>query len=441
MPPEERPTADAPVIPGPPLQESAWIEIIQRMELLYADLAWTQTEAERKNEELLQATAFADNILRSIGNSLVVTDRDFRIATVNDACCQLLEYDKGELSGKPVSAIFTEGAANPFRRSSELWSRLRTAGSATSLESSLRTKAGAAIPASLSVSVMRDRAGDVVGTVLVATDLREMKRLLTEARAAAAAEREQAAEKAKAYRELKALQARLIQSEKMSSLGRMAASVAHEINNPLGAILVYSHLLLETSPEDFPGRPNLQKIVREGTRCRDIVRGLLDFARPDAGQRQKADLNAAIHAACDLLKGQAIFKDVRVGLDLAAAPLEALSDPSQIQQAFINILVNAAEAISGAGAITVRSWHDAERQSAAVSFTDTGCGISAGNLEHIFEPFFTTKREKRGTGLGLAIVYGIIERHGGTIEVQSQPGQGTTFTVRLPCKGAAEAPA
>jgi PAS domain S-box-containing protein len=429
---------DLPQVSEPQFQESAWIEIIQKMESLYADLARTHTEADRKNEELLRSQAFADDIIRSMGNSLVVGDRDSRISTANDACCQLLGYGKKELLGKPVGAIFGEGAPNPLRRGSEFWNRLRSAGGATSLETLLRTKTGDEIPVSLNVSVMRDRGGEIIGTVLVATDLREMRRLLAEARAAAAAEREQAAERTKAYRELKALQTQLVHSEKMSSLGRMAASVAHEINNPLGAVVVYSHLLLESTQEDFPGRANLQKIVRQATRCRDIVRGLLDFARPSPGAQQKADLNAIVSAAYDLLKGQAIFKDVEVSLDLCPAPLEVTCDSGQLQQAFTNILLNAAEAISGPGMITIRSWHDDARQIAALSFTDTGCGIPAENLGRIFEPFFTTKEQMHGTGLGLAIVYGIIERHGGTVEAESRPGAGTTFTVRLPCKGAEE---
>jgi two-component system NtrC family sensor kinase len=298
---------------------------------------------------------------------------------------------------------------------------------------------GAEIPVSLNVSVMRDRAGDMIGTVLVATDLREMKRLLAEARTAAAAEREQAAERAKAYRELKALQAQLIHSEKMSSLGRMAASVAHEINNPLGAIVVYSHLLLENTLEDFPGRGNLQKIVREATRCRDIVRGLLDFARQGPGVRKATELNTVLRATYDLLKGQSVFKDVAVEFDLGAAPLEIICDSSQLQQAFTNIMVNAAEAISGPGSLAIRTWRDEPRRMAAASFADTGCGIPPENLERIFEPFFTTKQEGHGTGLGLAIAYGIVERHGGTIKVESRPGEGTTFVVWLPQIGPGEA--
>jgi PAS domain S-box-containing protein len=430
--------AEATEISAAQLEDGPWIEIIQKMELLYADLARMQTDAERRNEELSRAKAFADNIIRSLVNSLVVTDGESVITMANDACAQLLGYAKEELLGKPLGMIFAEGAANPLRRGSEFWNHCRTSGSATGLETALKTKRGEEIPVSLNASVIRDRAGDTSGIVLVATDLREMRRLLLEARAAAAAEREQAAERAKAYRELKSLQARLIQSEKMSSLGRMAASVAHEINNPLGAIVIFSCLLLEKTPEDFSGRKKLETIVHEASRCRDIVRGLLDFARPGAGARHKADLNTIVHTAFDLLQGQFIFKDIEVTLDLSTTPIEVICNASQIQQAFTNLLVNAAEAISGRGKIAIRNWRDASRQMAAVSFTDTGCGISPKSREQIFEPFFTTKQEGHGTGLGLTIVYGIIERHAGTIKVDSRLGEGTTFTVWLPEKGPEE---
>jgi two-component system NtrC family sensor kinase len=291
----------------------------------------------------------------------------------------------------------------------------------------------------MNASVMQDRTGATAGIVLVATDLREMRRLLVEARAAAAAEREQAAERAKAYRELTSLQARLIQSEKMSSLGRMAASVAHEINNPLGAIVVFSCLLLEKAPPDFPDRKKLETIVREASRCRDIVRGLLDFARPVEGGHFEADLNAILQAALDLVRTQPVFREIGVDVDLSPVPVRVACNASQIQQAFTNLLVNAAEAISGGGRVTVKSWHDGERSQAAASIRDTGCGIPPESLGQIFEPFFTTKQGGHGTGLGLAIVYGIIERHGGTIKVDSRPGGGTTFTVWLPDAGAREA--
>ena len=181
--------------PASQVEEGPWIEIIQRMESLYANLAQTQIEAERKNEELQRAKAFTDNIIRSMVNSLIVTDRDSNITTANDASCQLLGYAREELLGKPAALVFVDGAPNPFLRGSELWNRCRATGSGTGVETSLKTKSGEDVPVSLNASVMRDQTGDVIGMLLVATDLREMKRLLLEAQAAAAAQREQAAER------------------------------------------------------------------------------------------------------------------------------------------------------------------------------------------------------------------------------------------------------
>jgi PAS domain S-box-containing protein len=420
------------------IEDGPWIEIIQKMELLYADLARMQTDAERRTEELARSKAFTDNIIRSLVNSLVVADGESLITMVNDACARLLGYAKEELLGKPLATLFAEGAGNPLRHGFAPGDG-RGGGNWTGLETELKTRQDGRIPVSLNVSVMRDRAGEATGVVLMATDLREMRRLLSEAREAAAAEREQAAQRAQAYRELKSLQARLIQSEKMSSLGRMAASVAHEINNPLGAILMFSCLLLEKMPADFHGRKKLETIVSEASRCRDIVRDLLDFTRPGTGERRRADLGAIVRSAFELLQGQAMFQEIEVSLELGAAPIQIICDPGQIQQAFTNLLVNAAEAISGRGKIAVRAWREASRRMAAVSFTDTGCGISPESLERLFEPFFTSKKEGHGTGLGLSIVYGIIERHGGTMKVDSLPSRGTTVTVWLPEKGPQEA--
>jgi two-component system NtrC family sensor kinase len=414
------------------IEDGPWIEIIQKMELLYADLARMQTDAESRNEELSRAKTFTDNIIGSLVNSLVVTDGQSVITMVNDACARLLGYAKEELTGKPLESIFPGGTGEPLRRAVEIRHRGGSAGSLTGLESELRTSRGESIPVSLNVSVMRDPSDEVTGIVLVATDLRKMRQLLCEAREAAAAGREQAAERAKAYRELEALQARLIQSEKMSSLGRMAASVAHEINNPLGAIVMFSCLLLENTPADFPGRQKLLTIVREASRCRDIVRNLLDFTRPGTGTVRGQDLRTLVRSALELLQNQTLFSEIEVCLRLVEEPIKVTCDPTQIQQAFTNLLVNAAEAMDGRGRITIKSWRDASRRLAAVSFSDTGCGISPESLERVFEPFFTTKQEGHGTGLGLSIVYGIVERHGGSIKVESLPNRGATFTVWLP---------
>jgi two-component system, NtrC family, sensor kinase len=235
-------------------------------------------------------------------------------------------------------------------------------------------------------------------------------------------------------RELGEIQAHLLQSEKLASIGKLAAGIAHEINNPLGGILIYSHLLLEDAPPGHPHHENLKKIVRETTRCKDIVKGLLDFARPREPIRAPTDLHELLDRCLSLTERQALFQNIRIVRDFAPGLPAIVGDGDQLQQVFMNIIFNAAEAMAGNGTLTLRSSFDAERDMVAVAVADTGHGIPEEDKERLFEPFFTTKEVGRGTGLGLAISYGIVQKHGGAIEVLSQPGHGTTFTVLLPCQ-------
>ena len=228
----------------------------------------------------------------------------------------------------------------------------------------------------------------------------------------------------------------IMKSERLATLGQLAAGVAHEINNPLGAILMYVHLCLEEMEAADPRRQNLEKIVRESTRCRNIVRGLLDFARQREPYIEEADANEILERTLSLLETQSLFQNIKITKSLSASLPAVMMDSGQIQQVCANIILNAAEAMAGEGELTVASRVTADGKWIEMEFTDTGCGIPSENLEKIFQPFFTTKEIGRGTGLGLAVSFGIIARHKGTIAVNSEPGKGTTFTVRLPLKAA-----
>jgi two-component system NtrC family sensor kinase len=232
--------------------------------------------------------------------------------------------------------------------------------------------------------------------------------------------------------ELRDIQSHLIQSEKLASIGKLAAGIAHEINNPLGAVLIYSHLILEDTPEDQPNHENLKKIVKETTRCKDIVTGLLDFARPKEPQRQPTDLHDLLDRCLAFTERQALFQNIRVEKAYLPGLPRIIADAGQLQQVFMNIIFNAAEAMEGKGTLALRTSYDPVRDEVAVAIADTGHGISAEDKGRLFEPFFTTKDVGKGTGLGLAISYGIIQKHQGTIEVQSEAGYGATFTVLLP---------
>jgi two-component system NtrC family sensor kinase len=236
-------------------------------------------------------------------------------------------------------------------------------------------------------------------------------------------------------KELIEMQSHLIQSEKLASLGKLSAGVAHEINNPLGGILIYSHLLLEEAKKNTPEYENLRKIVKETTRCKDIVKGLLEFARPKEPEMAPTDINDVVEKALSLFERQALFQNIKINKHYADLP-RIVADGAQLQQVFTNIIVNAAEAMEGNGVLTIKTWLDTMNDCLKIEFTDTGHGIKKEDKERLFEPFFTTKEVGKGTGLGLAISYSIVQKHQGLIEVKSEPGQGSTFTVVLPWKRA-----
>ena len=225
---------------------------------------------------------------------------------------------------------------------------------------------------------------------------------------------------------------RLLRSEKLASIGRLAAGIAHEINNPLTSVLTFSSLLLRKA-EDWQ-RERLEIIVKETTRCREIVRGLLDFARQSEPQKELTDVNRIIEAALTLTKNQlakASEKKILVEKELGDLPTIQV-DPNQILEVFVNILINAVDAMPQRGTLKVMSRKLEFEPFMEIRFTDTGCGIPPENLTKIFDPFFTTKEVGKGTGLGLAVSHGVIERHNGTIDVESEVGQGTTFIIKLP---------
>jgi two-component system NtrC family sensor kinase len=225
---------------------------------------------------------------------------------------------------------------------------------------------------------------------------------------------------------------RIMQSERLAVVGQLAADVAHELNNPLQGIVTYSHLLLERLPEDDPKRAPVEKIATQAARCATIIRALLDFSRPKKPHKKHTNLCAVVEECFSLVEDRAIFHNIEVVRDYADCLPDTVVDPSQMQQVFMNLIINAAEAMGGAGRLSVSAGFDPDAQVIRISFGDTGHGISEADLSRIFDPFFTTKEVGHGTGLGLAISFGIVKEHGGTISVESEPGVGTTFTIELP---------
>ena len=220
------------------------------------------------------------------------------------------------------------------------------------------------------------------------------------------------------------------QMDKMSSLGRMAAGIAHEINNPLTGILLFSSNLSKKVPKGGQLEEGLQVIISETQRCKKIIQGLLDFARDKEPQKVEADINVILDKALSILENEFHLRHVRLEKHLASNMINAFLDENQIEQVFINIILNALDAVDAEGFINVTSRVDPKRERVAVEIADNGCGISKKDTQKIFEPFFSTKAS--GTGLGLAVSYGIIQNHQGNIQVFSNQGKGTRFVIDIP---------
>ncbi|MDW7759811.1 MAG: cache domain-containing protein [Acidobacteriota bacterium] len=236
--------------------------------------------------------------------------------------------------------------------------------------------------------------------------------------------------------ELRDMQDALVQSEKLASLGKMAAGVAHEINNPLTSILIQTHLLLEKCDSGGEARSSLNLIAEEAERCTQIVRGLLEFSRKMPARTAPEDVNGLVERTLQLLTNQIAVRSIALIKSLDPALPSVELDRNKMQQVFSNLVINACEAMPSGGTLTVSTRPGADGDGIEVSFADTGGGIPAENLKKIFDPFFTTKNF--GTGLGLAVSYGIVRQSGGTIQVRSEPGRGSEFIVRIPLEFRAE---
>ncbi len=238
--------------------------------------------------------------------------------------------------------------------------------------------------------------------------------------------------------ERKHMEEQLVLSERLAATGTLALNIAHEINNPLGGIITYIHLLMEDI-EACGDRAQIHdtaaKILKLGNRCKIIVSGLLDFARPDDRGREIVHLNHVVTDTLVLLQGHIIMRDIEVVQSLEPSLPPIMAQRNKIEQVFMNLIINAAESMKNSGRLTIKSVNRMSDGEVDVLISDTGPGITPEDRKRLFEPFFSTKPRGRGTGLGLAISHGIIKQHHGHISVESQPGVGTTFTITLPTSG------
>ena len=230
-------------------------------------------------------------------------------------------------------------------------------------------------------------------------------------------------------------QEQLINAEKLASLGRMAAGVAHELNSPLTGIVTFAYLMIKRMPkENTQDIEDLKVIIDQAERCSRIVRGLLGFSRKTASEKARVNINLLIENTLSMVRNQAKFHNIAFDVDLDKSAPEVTADPNQIQQVFLNLLINSADAMEERGRVIIasRMVKDNGDKFIELEFTDTGPGIPEDIRGRIFEPFFTTKPAGKGTGLGLSVSYGIIKKHGGQIFIKSEPAEGASFFIRLP---------
>ncbi|MFO7812404.1 MAG: ATP-binding protein [Pelovirga sp.] len=233
--------------------------------------------------------------------------------------------------------------------------------------------------------------------------------------------------------EMQEIQSQLIRSAKLASMGELVAGIAHEINNPLTGILMFASLSSKHKELPPQVKDNLDLIVAETGRCAKIVRGLLEFARESVPEKRPSSINAIITQTLELVSHQSIFQDVDIVCQLGEDIPEIELDADQWQQVFVNMIINAGQAMPQGGCLTLTTQFLGAENSVHITIEDTGTGISREHLDKIFDPFFTTKLQK-GFGLGLSVTYGIIQNHGGKVDVQSTEGEGTRFSILLPVK-------
>jgi two-component system NtrC family sensor kinase len=378
--------------------------------IAYEGLNIDITHRKRLERELREANDFLRNLIESSVDGIIAADIKGNIIIFNKMA-EVLTGHRAEdvIGGLHITELYPPGVAYDVMemlRSPDLGGR----GKLTGYQVDILNKAGETIPIELAASIIYE-GGKEIATVGIFYDLRP--RLAME-------------------KELRDTQLHLMQSEKLRALGEMAAGVAHEINNPLGGVLIYSSLVMKDLPPADPRRAELQHIVDEATRCKDIVKSLLEFAHQTSPTMEPININTVIENGLHFLERQATFYNVELVKALHPAVPLVYGNANQLQQVFMNIIVNGVEAVGGHGRLNIVTRYREEHRQVVIEFTDNGQGIAEDILPRIFEPFFTTKGVGKGTGLGLSLSYGIVKEHKGDIEVTSQAGKGTTFRVILP---------
>ncbi|MCK9258800.1 MAG: histidine kinase dimerization/phospho-acceptor domain-containing protein [Azoarcus sp.] len=427
--------------------EDVWMDVIHKMDEVYSDLLQYEVALEEKNAKLEESQQFILSVLTAMSDILVICGRDGTIEDVNPALEVITGRKAADLRGTSVFDLFADADARELARA-----RLSVTGGDQEVhdcELPLRAHDGASVPVSFNCTPRFNAVGKSLGMVVTGRpvgELRKAYQALTQA-----------------HDDLKRTQQQLLHSEKMASLGRLVAGVAHELNNPISFIIGNVHALRryaerleqylaavhEGAPAEEIGQlrkrlridriladldPLIEGTIEGAERTRDIVDGLKRFSAVDRDEQQRFDLAEVIERAVRWVC-QAERKTFKVVMDFSG-PLLMIGSAGQMQQVAMNLVQNAADATRLTDSPRLRI--SSEQVSSAdgprfiLRFEDNGPGITPAHLAHVFDPFFTTKPVGQGTGLGLSISYGIVERHGGSLRAGNLPAGGAAFTLELP---------
>jgi two-component system, NtrC family, sensor kinase len=365
---------------------SGYVGIAIDNAMLYRSLA-------RKVEEYERLKEFSENIVESINVGILAADLEDRVESWNSQIERLTGITRHDALGRKLRELLP----------SDLCDQLEPASSESGIQNIYKYVMRAK-DATLNIAVapLISREGDRIGRLIIFDDITDRAEL----------------------------ERRLVQADKLSSIGLLAAGVAHEVNTPLAVISTYAQMLAKQISGDEQKAPLLEKIARQTFRASEIVNSLLNFSRTSPTEFVTVDLNKVVRETLMLLDHQLAKAGVEMKLSLDEALPRIKGNPGKLQQVFLNLFLNARDAMESGGVLAVRS--EAKGDVVRITVADSGAGIAAENLTRIFDPFFTTKAARKGTGLGLSVSYGIVREHGGDIEVVSEPGAGTRFQLSFP---------
>ncbi len=350
-----------------------------------------------------------DKVVQSSVSAIMAANRKGDIILMNQAAESLFGYSVNDAQSVNIEDFYPQGVAR------EIMKKLRDKnigekGKLPSIQVNILTKDKKEVPVEMTAAIIYED-GNEAATAAIFNDLRE----------------KQAVQK-----KLEEAESQLFQSEKLASLGRLSAGVAHEINNPLTSILLYGNLMKEKMEKDNPLASNLDYILEDAERCKEIVKNLLAYSRQTQPSKDIFLLNQLVAESLRLIRDQKLFMNVNIVKDFDEHKIMVNADKNQLCQVLINLIINAFDAMEGSGTLTLKTYRDKTTNRAFIEVTDTGSGIPPENLSKVFDPFFTTKDLGKGTGLGLSMAYGILEENHGRISIKETSERGTTILLELP---------